>query len=492
MRLLWILALLGWSLPAQARWLEAESPHFIVYSDGSDANLRGFVQQLEDFDSLLRDLTGMKREPSINKLRIYLVRGPDSLREIAAVSNSIAGFYIAGPRGIAAFAIRRGESEALMLHEYAHHFMIQHFPFGYPAWYVEGFAEYLMTAKFSPTDIEVGRPGAGATSWLRYEDWLPAETLLTKTVEGLDDRKIVMFYAQAWLATHYINRTPGKLTALREYLVALGGGTPAADAFKTAFGTDFADFQRELERYFKTQMTYTVYQRQPTGAQPEITLRPLPASADDLMLSLADLRSGVGDKRDARRLAQIRRAAARYPEDVFAQRVLALGEAWIGDPAVAVAVADKLIAHGAADGETLFAKATALAAQAKDAEAGTGRASLLQQARQTFVLANRASPDQATILFGYAQAQLASAPPNRNTLEVLLRARALAPQVASIGMLTAYAAMHQKDFATAEALLKPIAYNPHGGKAAKAAAAMLEGAREKRVVKPPEDYQDEE
>lgn len=489
MRWLVGVVLLLWAGAAQARWLEAETPHFLVYSDGAEPKLREFALLLEDFDGLLRFLTGTKAAPSPNKLRVYLVRGPAALREVRDVPNSIAGMYVAAPGGTAAFAIRRDsggeygvEGEDVVLHEYAHHFMTQYYPYAYPAWYVEGFAEYLMTAEFTPTRIQLGRFSANRGIGLVQGDWIPAETLLTKRPGELRADQRGMFYAQAWLAVHYINRTPGKLAALRAYLTALGKGTPTPEAFQAAFGTDFVGFQRELKRYVGGRMTYTAFDRLAATAPPSIAVRVLPASADELLLPLANLRAGVGPEWRDKRLAQVRAAAARHPGDGFAQRVLALAEATIGDPAAAIAVADALLARDGADADALLAKATALMKQARDAP-GDDRP-LLAQARQHFVRANKIAPNQVPILFGYAQVQLASAPPTQNTLDVLLLARQLAPQVAEIGLLTAYTAMRRGDFVGAENLLKPIAFNPHGGEAAAAATRMIEAAKARRVEEP--------
>ena len=423
-----VVALLLWAWPAQARWLEAETPHFIVYSDGTEPRLREFALLLEDYDALLRVLTGTRTEASPTKLRVYLVRGPAAIREVRSVANTTAGLYVAAPGGTAAFAIRRDsggefgiEGEDVVLHEYAHHFMTQYYPFGYPAWYVEGFAEYLMTAEFTPTRIQLGRFSPNRGAWLTEGSWIPADALLTKRPGELRGDQVAMFYAQAWLAVHYINRTPGKLAALRAYLTAIGKGAPTEAAFIQAFGTDFTGFQRELRRYVGGRMTYTAFDRFAAKAPPTMAVRALPAAADELLLPLANLRAGVGSEWREKRLTQVRAAAARFPGDAFAERVLALAEAQIGDPAAAIAVADRLLVRDAVDAEALLAKATALMAQARDAP-GDDRP-LLAQARQLFVRANKAAPNQVPILFGYAQVQLASAPPNRNVLDVLLLAR---------------------------------------------------------------------
>jgi hypothetical protein len=60
-------AALAWlavaSAPAEAAWLRAESPHFVVYGEGDEAALRARTATLEDFDALLRLLTGTADRP---------------------------------------------------------------------------------------------------------------------------------------------------------------------------------------------------------------------------------------------------------------------------------------------------------------------------------------------------------------------------------------------------------------------------------------------
>ena len=55
-----ILALLILAIPAaaHARWLEARSPSFTVYSESSEGDLRDAVERLDDYDRFLRQMTG--------------------------------------------------------------------------------------------------------------------------------------------------------------------------------------------------------------------------------------------------------------------------------------------------------------------------------------------------------------------------------------------------------------------------------------------------
>ena len=48
---------------AQARWLKAESPLFVIYSEGGEKELRNYTQRLEEYDGLLRTMTGTTAAP---------------------------------------------------------------------------------------------------------------------------------------------------------------------------------------------------------------------------------------------------------------------------------------------------------------------------------------------------------------------------------------------------------------------------------------------
>src|SRR5262245_30316970 len=100
------LACLGFAATAHARWLKAESPLFVIYSDGDEKQLREFTRNLHEFDAMLRLLTGTK-EPAPNKLPVYLLRHQGLIREIAPqMMAGVAGFYHAGDDSTLAVALR--------------------------------------------------------------------------------------------------------------------------------------------------------------------------------------------------------------------------------------------------------------------------------------------------------------------------------------------------------------------------------------------------
>ncbi|MBX9459859.1 MAG: hypothetical protein KL785_00480 [Brevundimonas sp.] len=93
-------ALFGLASPARADWKRAESPNFIVYSQGSERDLREYVRNLEIYDLILRVRMGLPVLPAERKLPIYLVGGRSGLVQInPGTGQHVAGTYFPRRRG---------------------------------------------------------------------------------------------------------------------------------------------------------------------------------------------------------------------------------------------------------------------------------------------------------------------------------------------------------------------------------------------------------
>ncbi|WP_380875320.1 hypothetical protein ACFB49_04180 [Sphingomonas sp. DBB INV C78] len=470
--------------PAQARWLQAETANFRIYSEGSEAQLRKFAVMLEDYDQVLRMMTGGTAQPAPAKLDIYLVSGTGQLRIIRPVVQSVAGFYMARWGSIAAFAIRRDGiglgGEDVLLHEYAHHFMMQYYPVAYPVWYVEGFAEFMMTANLTDSSIEVGRFNLNRAYWLTSKTWLPMERVLDGDLMGLSADQLPLFYAQSWLVVHWAFRTPGKQAALHRYLAARAKGEDGATAFQREMGMDYKAFARELRRYAGGKLTYVRFTRPSEREAVSVAITPLPPAADELLLPRAAIRLGPDRARGAILLEQVRREAVRYPADPFAMSVLAAAELDFGSRSAGTELLDKLIAGGARDGETLFLRGYAELVAARRLE-GEARAPYYLKSRKWFARAFRANPNYVPALMAYVESRSLQ-PMDDNTLNVLLRAQALAPQVDIIRFDATIALLRKKQFDAAAGMIEPLAANPHGGRPARFARDLLARARERHVA----------
>ena len=134
--------------PAEAKWLRADTDSFIIYSESNEKSLRDFAENLQRFDTTLRLLFNVKTPGEESKLPIYLVPA------LATGSRSapVAGFYRQDRDGSFALSFRQNSgsggvadtsaAQQVLFHEYSHHFMKRHLRAAFPAWLIEGFAEY--------------------------------------------------------------------------------------------------------------------------------------------------------------------------------------------------------------------------------------------------------------------------------------------------------------------------------------------------------------
>ncbi len=480
----------GWAAPeAQARWLRAETRHFVLYSDGPEAGLRRYAADLEDFDALLRAAHGMDPAAApARKLDIYLVGGERDIgRVLPTTHEGLAGIYRANLGDIYAVAIR-GETGAdqgrrFLFHEYVHHFMLQNFSAAYPAWLVEGYADYFGATHFEADRIEVGGLPPGRARSLANETWLPLSQIAGMAApirSGEAGRKIIgIYYGQSWLLTHYMLSDPARKARLGEYLRAVGRGEDPVKALETAIGTDLVTAQATLKAYARA--TPGIRYPRPERPAAGIALSTLPASADDLLLENQRLKSGVTVGEQAEFLKLIRTRAARFPGDRLADLTLARAEISFGDRAAGEVILQRRFAADATDVDAawLMALSRLFAGQADPAR----RVEFYTQARPWLGKAFALDGNRYQILYDYAQARSVDVDyPSDNTLAVLLKAHALAPQVAPVTVGAARGLMKRRRFDEAIILLTPLANSPHGGGLAQAAGRLIAQARAGQAV----------
>ncbi len=463
--------------PAEAKWIRAESPRFIVYSDGDEQVLRTYVADLEIFDDLLRFRHGMPTGGlPPRKLEIYLVANSPSLRRVSpGMGDGIAGFYSASMGDIFAVAIRSRGDNNVIQHEYVHHFMHQYFANAYPAWLVEGYAEYFDTAKVGKTQVEVGKWSEGRVLELEYLKWASMDDLLSKRFWEISKETQGGFYGQSWLLTHYMMSDPGRYEKFLAYMKAVSaGGDPA----KTLYGilkTDGAGLEKTLRLYLKSGLKYTQYTR--SGfAPPVITVSAMPASADDLLLEGQQLKDADRvDKGADKLLALLRERAPKYPGDRLATLVLARAEFRLGDWNKGKALIEAWLVDNPKDPEALRLMGVSMIDKSHDDDlAGQVLVDAYKAASKFLARSFAADKANYQTLYYFAQAQQTDRDfPSDNTLQVLDIAFNLAPQVDGVRLLYAQALVRRKEYDEAIVVLGPVANDPHGGGSASAAQDML-------------------
>lgn len=474
------------ALAASDPWLRAETPRFIIYSNGSEDGLRNIAHDLESFDALLGRMINAPPTTASAKLEVFLFRNTDQFYEAWGGHNdTIDGFYFAAPELVGAISNYRDaqitQAQSTLFHEYTHHFMFAHAPGAYPFWYVEGFAEFASTALFADNRIVLGRGIPARVSWLNGNQWLPLEELLVANPNSMDSfDEVSRFYAQSWLLTHYISLTPGEADHWRTYIAQFRQGADPVATFQGAFGKTPGEMQTILRAYARHAPALAL-NRPASLDHVDATVTPMPASTDALIgLSVRVRRGAISNDHRDEVAALVRTRVAAAQQDRFSQMLLARTEATIGDHQRAREMLQTYLNAHPGDVEATFLTGLAYYNDAHGAD-DTAKQAALTQARHYFVSAYRIDENYVPALYRYAET-FEDQPMTRtamdNTTNVVLLAHQLAPQVTDIGFLAAQWLMNRDRPAEAVPILRSIAFDPHGGAGAKQALELLHRAQE--------------
>ena len=475
------LALLA-AQPALAEWHEASSDHFVIYADDKDTDLRKFAENLERYHSAMAILTGQKIEkpsPS-NRVTIFVVGDQRDMRELSG-SRTIGGFYIPRAGGSRAFVqeIRNQKgyphfSTIVMLHEYAHHFLISASRFPMPRWWNEGAAEFFAAATFNDDgSLLIGRAAQHRGGELAFAEPVHVRELLDPELyEKQKGKKYDAFYGKSWLLYHYLTFSTERVGQMGQYRRNLFEGMKPLAAGEAAFG-DLDVLERELEAYLRGRRFMMV----PLGADKvstgsPIALRKLPAGEAAIMPLVIRSQRGVDAEEAAKILPEVRAIAAKYPDDAGVLAALAEAEYDAGNNAEAIAAADRAIAADPSRPNAYVQKGYALFRQAGEAE---DQAAAYEAAMKPFEALNAIENDHPLPLIYYYRsfAERGATPPEsaRSALEYASR---LAPFDQALQVNTGMMLIKEGKPEIARSFLAPVAANPHGGGAAEQAKRILD------------------
>jgi hypothetical protein len=466
---LW-LATLAWSTPASAEWIEARTDHFVLVTDGKEAEVRDFAVRLERFDAALRRLYGIADNADLHSrpVTIYAL-DPDLFLRVCGCPGTL-GYYarpLAGPRIIgisdpkADRKLKLGDlhSLALMLHEYSHHFMLTNFPAAYPYWYVEGFAEFNANVDFADDgSVILGYPANYRGAALFGGSNLPLRRLIAPEEYGYGEN-INLTYGRAWLLTHYLMLRPQRAGQLDRYLAGLRAGKTSLVAAREAFG-DFDALDRELDVYMKQELAPPL--RIPPAAKvPDVALRRLGTGEAAVLPHWLTMKDGIAKGYRKRFALKAERAARDHPDEVAVQ-VMGAETSFMADRfGEADAQADRALELDPKSERALLIKGRVASRHALEA-GERGAASGWAAGRDWFVRANRANPESVEAFYRYfgSFAWSGQAIPASAT-QGLMRAAVLGPESREVAVELALQLLRQGDGAGARTLLIPLASAPH-------------------------------
>jgi hypothetical protein len=243
---------------AEQTWTEVRSPHFRVITNGSSRDGRAVANEFEQMRYVFTQRFQNENIQSGPPLTIVAARDQSTFLTLSPSGlksrENLAGVFFRGWEK--QYAIIRldtwGDSnQVVVYHEYTHSVLHANAHW-LPIWLDEGFAEFYAYTRFQKDRIYVGAPSMRMRS-LQNEILLPVSTMLevdTRSPYYRDDRKIQVFYAEAWALVHYMAFGPGMDNGdkLNKFFRLLQGGVAQPKAFQQVFGDPIA-FDKAFSAY---------------------------------------------------------------------------------------------------------------------------------------------------------------------------------------------------------------------------------------------------
>ena len=486
---------LGISANASAAWYEASSDNFVIYADDREKDIKRFAQNLEQFHAAMEFLTSRKLEkpsPS-NRVTIYVVGNQRAVRRLSGGDNRyVAGFYVPRAGGSTAFVqdikFKNGYphfSTVVLLHEYAHHFLMSSSSFAMPRWANEGAAEFFAAATFkSDGGMWIGRPAQHRANDFAFADKVTVRELLDPELyERNKGKGFDAFYAQSWLLYHYLTFSEERQGQLTGYLRGIAGGQTSMQAAQESFG-DLSQLQKELRGYLR-QRRMTTFALQPDMIPiGDIVLRKLPKGEAEMMDVRMQSKRGVTREQALELLPEAREIAAQFGNDPAVLAALAEAEHDAGNDAEAIAAADRALALDPANKDAHVQKGYSLFRMAADAEPEDEPAAY-GRAMRAFSKLNALENDHPLpLIYFYRSYAEQGKAPSENARAALERASVLAPFDHGLAFQTALMQAGEGKIAIATQTIAPVAANPHGGAGVLAARLLMAGLEKAEEGKP--------
>lgn len=276
--------------PTAHTWHVVTGPHFTLYGDIPERDLRRDAMNLEHFRQVVEKITQVQIPPDSPRTWAVIFRNDYEFKAYRPGDRVAGWFSQQRPDNI--IAMEEGPNSEIgreiIQHEYVHYIM-RYAEVKDPHWYEEGLADVLSTVKFKGDQVVLGNlPLMRAYSILAS---IPTTSFAEITA---DDYNVIESpwsrdeYAQYWAAVHYClfdNRK--RYDDLAKYLTLrtlYGEGN--VEAFKQAFHADPDTFWEEVAYNLRRKNFYTATLSVKNDLKP-VSLRERDASADEIRARLA-------------------------------------------------------------------------------------------------------------------------------------------------------------------------------------------------------------
>lgn len=250
-------------------WVEVRSPHFSVLTDAGEKSGREVALRFEQMRVLFGKFLGQANVTLPAPLQVVAFRSSKEMNEFTPLwqgkPTQAAGWYFAyADVSFILLDLSVPDPWPVVFHEYAHELLNGNTSSRVQLWFDEGFAEYFSTIKISDKEADIGLIAENQLNLLRQNTcrmtggcnnvWMSTRDLFQVPRESSVYHETTehrsMFYAESWLAVHYIYDKRW-IDRTFSYFNLVSSGVPVEDAIRQAFGITSMVFDGELHGYVK-------------------------------------------------------------------------------------------------------------------------------------------------------------------------------------------------------------------------------------------------
>lgn len=247
----------------EKKWIQIETPNFIIASQLNEKKTRKLAEGLENFRKVVAIFTNMGQLEE-SAVPTYITVFDGKFNKELGFNRDVAGVFIPHFRSnnVVVFSTHALPDLQVIQHEYVHFLVRNHSSLEYPTWYDEGLAEFLATSRVKNGKLSYGGISENRWYWLQQLPWKSYKWLLnvsdTSTLRRNDS---IMYYAQAWALMHFMQfgrKDKDFQVQTMSYLLLKKQGVEPVPAFEQAYELTATTLKRKIQRYLTRIKYYKV------------------------------------------------------------------------------------------------------------------------------------------------------------------------------------------------------------------------------------------
>lgn len=482
-------------------WFRIESQHLVVYSNGDPDDVIELVNNLERLDYLLRLYLDpfLDRQGTIPKFTLYFqdrVSWPPEIGEHSAFAvgmvNSCVSATQAFTYGVGKSwklnnsSLLRAEDDFTLMTNlalYAENFLYRHTRIRAPMWFIVGFAAYFGGARFTDTDMAIGRDAGTAYNWLQRIDEGKAGARLSfdEVLNFKGTSKAIKagtpeffeqfeFLGRSFNLVHYMLSSEENRNKTAKYLDMVNNGSDSAVAFSEVFALSGHDLDAAMLRYRRASLK--ILQVDVPGLpKAEIDFTRLSRIEGEFVIDNALLKTCPTPANGRKLLERLKLTAAKSPAVDLAQITLSRAQIEWGDPRDAIGYLSRAAETDPYNPEPHYLLGLAYAKLAESA--GPDRQDLLASAQASLTQAAVLAPGAPEISYALFRVGLMGASPTGKDIARGIDAWRHGHDVAAFARAAALAYAWQGDAANAYQTFNTLVRNKRDPENASWAATWL-------------------